>query len=116
MGYKFKPSKQQKAAYANQVASIETFCNEHNIVRSARGDSFYFTVNNINYRVSNHTVDASDKGMYREAFNGERIKVRETYHPAIDDRVYITAGKTRIEQIYNDLKAGFTLNKRGYRV
>lgn len=116
MGYKYKPSKAQKAAYVDQLKNLETFCTNNNIQRSTRGDSFYFTIDGKNYRVSNHTVAASDTGMYRQAFNGEVIKVRESYHPAIDDKVCITAGKTRIEQIYNDLKAGFTLNKRGYRV
>lgn len=33
-----------------------------------------------------------------------------------DDTVYITASKTRIIDIYNDLAAGYELDKRGNRV
>ena len=78
-------------------------------------DSYYFTLNSTKYRVSNHTIEASNKaafdidtGMYK----------RDLYHKTErkDDTVYIHAGKTRIIDIYNDLKAGYKLDGKGYRI
>ena len=71
-------------------------------------------LNGINYRVSNHTVETSNSKAYDDFGN----KTRELYHPQgrEDNTVYITAGKTRIIDIYNDLKAGYKLDKRGNRI
>lgn len=41
---------------------------------------------------------------------------REVYHDLNEEVVDIKAGKLRIIEIYNDLKAGYKLNKRGKRV
>lgn len=51
-----------------------------------------------------------------DAVTGE--KKRDLYHPdgREEDTVYITASKTRIIDIYNDLAAGYELDKRGNRV
>jgi len=50
----------------------------------------------------------------RDRLTGE--KLRESYHDDDDDLVCITAGKTRIAQVYNDLKNGHKLDKRGFRI
>lgn len=107
MGY--KPSKKDREEFGRQMREIEIFCKENNISKSMRGDSYYFNLNGINYRVSNHSVAISDRGMFNEF--GEQI--RDSYHENTDDVVQILAGKTRIIQIYNDLKAGKALDKRG---
>jgi hypothetical protein len=97
------------------MKEIEDFCNQNSIIASKNNDSYYFTINGINYRVSNHTIEASNKaafdidtGMYK----------RDLYHETKrkDDTVYIHAGKTRIIDIYNNLKAGYELNGKGYRI
>lgn len=108
----WKPSKSQKRDFAIQMQEIEAFCREHNISRSLSSDSYYFTVNGKNYRVSNHTIEASDRGMYN--FTAE--KVRDSYHDNDNIDVYITASKTRIIEIYNDIVSGYKLNKRGQRI
>lgn len=115
MGYyrKWKPSKTAARQYADTMEQIKIFCNENGIDHSKTCDSYYFCVNGVNYRVSNHTVESSNYKAYDEFGN----KVRELYHPngREDNTVYITAGKTRIREIYNDLKAGYSLDKRGNR-
>lgn len=119
MGYKF--SKTAAKQYAEQMEEIRYFCNKNNINYSNSMDSYYFTINNVDYRVSNHTEEASNNGAYD--FKGEQT--RSLYHTGnidnidfnnIREYVSITAGKTRIKEIYNDLKDGYPLNKRGNRI
>lgn len=111
----YKPSRAKRTQFAKEMKEIEEFCNQNGIIVSKNNDSYYFTLNDINYRVSNHTIEASNKaafdidtGMYK----------RDLYHETErkDDTVYIHAGKTRIMDIYNDLKAGYKLNRKGYRI
>ena len=61
--------------------------------------------------VSNHTVATSNKGAYDEIYGAKR----KLYHPEgeEEDTIYITASKTRIIDIYNNLKAGKKLDRRG---
>ena len=114
MSFKWKPSKSAKRDFAQKMSEIAQFCADNGIYQSMSGDSYYFTLNGIEYRVSNHTVAASN----RHAYNDLNQKVREEYHPGgeRDDVVYITASKTRIIEIYNDLSAGYTLDRRGNRI
>ena len=107
---RYKPSRTAAREFAQEMERIEIFCSEHGIRRSASSDSYYFSVNGTKYRVSNHTRSASDKGMY----DMSGYKVRESYHDKDDDTVCITAGKTRIIEIYNALVAGKELDGRGY--
>ena len=94
---------------------MKIFAPKNNIIASKNNDSYYFTLSGTSYRVSNHTIEASNKaafdidtGMYK----------RDLYHETErkDDTVYIHAGKTRIMDIYNDLKAEYKLNGKGYRI
>ena len=64
------------------------------------GDSYYFTINNQKYRVSNHTVEASNSAAFDSTTGTYK---RSLYHPdgREDDTVYIHAGKTRIIEIFN---------------
>lgn len=114
MAYKYKISKTKAREFAKQMQEIENFCAEHNIHASASNDSYYFSINGINYRVSNHTIESSNAKAYN--FLGEQV--REKYH---DDKrkenvVYIHASKTRIIEIYNDLLNGYKLNGKGQRI
>lgn len=113
MGYrKWKPSKTQAREFAKQIAEIDEFIEKHGIRASANRDSYYFEINDVHYRVSNHSVEASNRGAYDPLTHEKR---RDVYHPhgRRDDVVYIHASKTRIIQIYNDLMAGKQLDGRG---
>ena len=112
---KWKPSKAKARAFAEEMSEIRTFCAENGISASASYDSYYFTVNGIRYRVSNHSVEASNAHAFDER-TGEQL--RDLYHAGgrEDGVVYIHAGKTRIRQIYSDICAGVALDGRGNRV
>ena len=44
-------------------------------------------------------------------------QIRELYHEAGEKgMICITAGKTRIMDIYNDIAAGYDLDRRGNRI
>lgn len=112
-GYKWKPSKTAKREFAEKMREIDAFCEQNGISQSFSSDSYYFTLNGKNYRISNHTVEASN----RHAFNEFGEQTRELYHPngREDDTIYITASKTRLIEIYKDLSAGYELDGRGFR-
>lgn len=100
------PSREERHAFKSLMKDVRAFCLSNNIDHSRNYDSYYFSIGGVSYRVSNHTVAASNR-------NGARV-----YHPGgeVEGTVYITASKTRIIEIYSDLKAGFQLTRRGYRV
>lgn len=111
-GRRWKPSKTKAREFAQTMREIDDFCLEKGISQSSRGDSYYFTINGKKYRVSNHSVEASNRGAYRDG-----VKVRELYHEEgrEEDTTYIHASKTRIMEIYNDLINGYELDGRGNR-
>lgn len=119
--YRWRPSRSQRQAFARRMEEIEQYCEDNGISMSASRDSYYFSVNGEDYRVSNHTQAASDRGMYRtDPLTGDLVRVRDSYHRLPDgkheyDRAHeITAGKTRIIEIHQALLAGKKINKRGY--
>ncbi len=107
----WRPSTEQAREFAETMRSAEAFCASHGIHRSKNGDSYYFELNGRKYRVSNHSVEASNKG----AYDRDGHMRRRLYHPdgREDDVIYIHASKTRIEQIYIDLFNGVALDGRG---
>ncbi len=108
--YSWKPSKASAKEYAEKMTEIDNFCRENNISKSLSNDSYYFIVNGQKYRVSNHTPEASDRG----AFNDYGEQIRSFYHNGrAEDVIYITAGKTRIIEIFNNIKSGKELDGRG---
>jgi len=109
---KYRFSKSEKQEFAEKMREIEEFCDKNKIETSLSNDSYYFTIDGQDYRVSNHTVAASNRGAYDEMCG----QVRPLYHPdgEKNDVVYITASKTRIIEIFKNLKAGKKLNRRGY--
>lgn len=112
-GYKWKPSKTKAREFAQAMNEIDAFCREHGIRQSASQDSFYFNIDGQEYRVSNHSIEASNS----KAFNSMGEQVRALYHDKerSDNVVYIHASKTRIRDIYNDLVNGWVLDGRGNR-
>ena len=113
MAYRYQPSRAKKKEYAAKMREIDEFCQKHGIEQSRSSDSYYFVLNGTRYRVSNHTIAASNRHAYNEL--GE--KIREKYHNNEEnsDVVCITASKTRIMDIYMDLEAGYELDRRGNR-
>lgn len=111
----YKPSRTKWTQFAKEMKEIEDFCTKNNIIASRNNDSYYFTLNDISYRVSNPTIEASNKAAF-DIDTG--IYKRDLYHETErkDDTVYIHASKTRIMDIYNDLKAEYKLNGKGYRI
>lgn len=109
--YKWRPSKTAKREFAQKMSEIDDFCYANGISQSR--DSYYFTINGKDYRVSNHSVEASNRHAYDEFGNQKR----RVYHPngREDGTIYIHASKTRIIEIYNDLKAGYELDGHGKR-
>jgi hypothetical protein len=112
---KWKPSKTKAKEYAEQMGSIQTFCDTHGISYSRTMDSYYFTLNGQKYRVSNHTIKASNSKAYHfDELSGQYVKVRDEYHDDDESLICFTASKTRLPEIYNALLAGKELDKRGY--
>ena len=109
--YKWKPSKTQAREFAEKMQEIDNFCKENGISQSSSSDSYYFSINGKNYRVSNHSVESSNA----RAINFAGEQVRELYHEngREENVVYIHAGKTRIIEIYNNLKQGLELDGFG---
>lgn len=107
----WKPSKSAITEFKRQMEEIYDFCKENGIIESNTSDSYYFTINGQKYRVSNHSIEASNAN----AYNWVGEKVREIYHKngREDDTIYIHASKTRIIEIYNNLKNGVKLDGRG---
>ena len=112
MKYKKTFSKSAKRAFAQKMDEIKSFCDEHAITYSNTMDSFYFYYNGTNYRLSNHTVEASNRGAYDALGNN----IREKYHNGRNENtIYYTVGKTRLIEVYNDIIKGFELDGREYR-
>ena len=113
MGYKWKPSKGKIREFKAKMNEIDNFCIKNGISNSLTNDSYYFIINGQKYRVSNHTIEASN----RKAFDRYGSKVRDCYHgdKRDVDTIYIHASKTRLIEIYNDLKNGYKLDGRGFR-
>lgn len=109
---KWTPSKTAAREFARKMREIEDFCAAHDICASASNDSYYFELNGKKYRVSNHTIEASN----RRAFNSDGEQVRGKYHEDTrsDEVIYIHASKTRIIEIYEKLQAGYELDGRGF--
>jgi hypothetical protein len=108
---KFKLNQTKAREFARLMSEIDIFCREHRIIRSYNSSSYYFELNGKKYRVSNHSVEASNA----RAINQYGEQVRELYHPdgREKDVIYILASKTRIIEIYNNLEQGLTLDGRG---
>lgn len=108
---KWKPSRTKAREYAQTMTEIEEFCRQNGIHKSK--SSYYFTHDGKNYRVSNHSIEASNRCAFDEFGN----QIREKYHSdkRDDDTVYIHASVTRIMQIYTDIIGGYELDGKGRR-
>ena len=109
-GRKWAPSKRARKEFAEKMNEIDTFCAENGIEASRSSDSYYFCLNGQKYRVSNHTIEASNRGAFDDMGN----QTRDFYHTGDEaDTIHIFASKTRIIEIYENLRAGKKLDRRG---
>lgn len=112
-GRKWKPSKKAKEEFKEKMNAIELFLSNHlDVNASSSRDSFYFSFENKNYRISNHSIESSNARAYSRLTDEQ---VREKYH---DDRrnentQYIHASKTRIIEIYNAITSGKKVDGHG---
>lgn len=110
--FKYRPSKSARLEFAQKMSEIDKFCKQHNISKSKTSDSYYFALNGKNYRVSNHTIEVSNS----HAFNEFGEQTRQLYHDENEKiDVCITAGKTRLIEIYNNIANGVELDARGFK-
>lgn len=103
MSYRWKPSKSSKVEFAKKMEAIDKFCYENKIQKSSTSDSYYFILNGIEYRISNHSVESSN------------LKSGNRWHEKGREKgvIYIHASKTRIIEIYQNLEKGLQLDGRG---
>jgi hypothetical protein len=85
---------------------IFDYCVDNNISASFAMDSFYFRVNGKDYRVSNHSVEASCKNSHGEYHTSGRE----------EDVTYIHASKTRLIDIHKLIAAGINIDANGREV
>lgn len=105
LDYERSLSREDKREFAMKMKEIEEFCAKNSIDASLSKDSYYFTIRGQKYRVSNHSVESSSRchpGYHR---GGRQPDVK-----------YIHASKTRIIEIFTDLKDGWVLDGHGKRV
>lgn len=104
MANNWKPSKEEAKAFAIKMAEIKAFCEEFNIIKNYKEDSYYFELNGNMYRVSNHSkpleVDWDELGNKIKYFEYEGV-------------ILIQASKTRIMDIYMALKDGKKVDAKG---
>ncbi len=105
MGYRWKPSKTAAKEFAIQMKEIEEYCRENNISRSISSDSYYFTHDGIDYRVSNHAVEKS-VDRYGDSYHGNSKEYRK-------NTFCIHAGKTRIIEIHKAIVSGKNVDHKG---
>lgn len=99
--YGYSIPSHKRTEFRRKISEIKNFCKENNITYSGFNypNIYHFTLNGIEYCVSNSDFT----------------------HRSCDDKhdsdktVLISAGRTRIIDIYKDLKAGYKLDKRGFR-
>ena len=112
MARSWRPREDARKEFAQKMRKIDEFCAANNIshVQSVSGDSYTFQIDGQAYRVANHRVDTSGNRTYNVL--GEQIQ-HNHQEQAPTDIIHIHASKTRIVDIYNNLKAGLELDRRG---
>lgn len=92
---------QAKAERLNDAADkeLDDYCLRNGIHRSRTGDSFYFRVGSVNYRVSNHSEEYSNQC----SRNGSGRRTRRLYHGSKDRHVSIIASKEKLPEIFERL-------------
>ena len=87
---------------------VRSFCKANGIRMSGSG-SFYFELYGQKYRVSNHTIEESNRG----AYDKKGRQIRRLYHPngRETDTIYILSND--IEFVYLNLRNGNRVSSNG---
>lgn len=104
-GRRWKPSKSKAREFAEKMTEIDEYCDQNGISRSRSSDSYYFTHDGVDYRVSNHAVERSIDS-YGYHYHGNSEEYRST-------TFCIHAGKTRIMEIHKLITSGVKVDHRG---
>ena len=103
-----------KIEFVPKIDEIDEFCSKNGILHYPWDDSYFFTVNGKECRVCDYTKFFPSHNNYD--FNCKKLPPdRLFYGKRGEYDVDIIAGRTRLVQIYNDLKAGYDLDRRGFR-
>lgn len=108
MGYKWKPSKTVAREFAAKMKEIDEYCAVHGISQSRSSDSYYFTHDGVEYRISNHAVERSINS-YGNYYHGDSDRYRKNVF-------CIHAGKTRLIDIHQLIINGIEIDHRGNRI
>ena len=105
MSRKWKPSKAKAREFVTKMNEIDDYCTKNGISQSSSSDSYYFSHNGIDYRISNHAVEKSvSSGGWKYHGNSEEYR-RNTF--------CIHAGKTRLIEIHKRILSGVAVDHRG---
>lgn len=108
MKRRWHPSKTAKCEFAMKMNEIDEYCERNGISRSLSSDSYYFTHDGVEYRVSNHAVEGS-YDRYGNSYHGDSKEYRE--------KVFcIHAGKTRLIDIHKLITSGAVIDHRGNKI
>ena len=107
----WKPSRTKAREFAKTMDEIQEYCDKNHINYSSSMSSYYFEINKQKYRISNHSIETSNRGAYKDG-----LKVRNIYHDAErePDVIYIHASKTRLIEIHEKLLKGHRLDGNGF--
>lgn len=103
--YKWKPSKSAAREFAQKMSEIEQYCKENGISKSSSSDSYYFTHNGVDYRISNHSVESSVDSWGNHYHGDSDVYRKETF--------CIHAGKTRLIDIHKLIVSGTKVDHKG---
>ena len=98
--------------------AIDIFCETNNIRHNKNYDSFYFTIQDTEYRISNHSIDSSihydkkQRKVINHHIDGNEFKNSPDYCNQV--KCYY-ASQNRLEKIYRDIQAGLQLDNHGRR-
>lgn len=84
---------------------IEEYCANNNISKSLRSDSYYFTYNGVEYRISNHSVEVSVSNT-GERYHGNSEEYR--------NKIFcVHASKVRLIDIHQAVRDNIPDNLQG---
>lgn len=91
-----KSPRTQIKSFLDTIDEIDNFCVENSIKTNKSRDNYFFNIGEQKYHISDRPVEINDIDGIQES------------------TIHIIAGKTRLINIYNNLKDGILLDSRGF--